>query len=94
VPTVSVLAEEGVSAISSGQTPHWTQCIFGGKALFFLIERTAFFTGGQALNNASNNGFPSPTWPYVGSGCNWNAPGANCTASKKLTGSFQGSGTE
>jgi hypothetical protein len=38
--------------------------------------------------------FPSAKWPYVGSGCNWNDPGANCTASKKLTGSFQGSGTE
>jgi hypothetical protein len=50
--------------------------------------------GGQALNNATNNGFPSAKYPYVGSGCNWNAPGANCTASKKRTGSTQGSGTE
>jgi hypothetical protein len=50
--------------------------------------------GGQALNNATNNGFPNERYPYVGSGCNWNAPGANCSASKKITGSTQGSGTE
>jgi hypothetical protein len=50
--------------------------------------------GGQALNNATNSGFPTEKFPYVGSGCNWNKPGSNCTASKKLTGSFQGSGTE
>jgi hypothetical protein len=50
--------------------------------------------GGQALNNATDNGFPSATYPYVGSGCNWNAPAANCTASKTITGSTQGSGTE
>ena len=50
--------------------------------------------GGQALNNATNSGFPSEKYPYVGSGCNWNVAGANCTAGKKRTGSFQGSGSE
>ena len=54
--------------------------------------------GGQALNNASNKGFPSKTLPYVGTGCNWNAPGANCSASKHdgqgATGPTQGSGQE
>ena len=47
--------------------------------------------GGQALNNASA---PSMTYPYTGSGCNWTAPAANCTAAKKITGPTQGSGTE
>ena len=27
--------------------------------------------GGQALSNATNGGFPSERYPYVGSGCNW-----------------------
>ena len=50
--------------------------------------------GGQALNNATNGGLPTERYPYVGSGCNWNLPGANCTVSKKVTGDSQGSGTE
>eukprot|EP01052_Picozoa_sp_SAG31_P022731 SAG31_NODE_1823_length_7191_cov_9.623519_5_plen_377_part_00 len=102
-PLATLLYDYGVDLTIAGHV-HYAQrtCPLKGESCmqpgveggYDGVVHVVAGNGGQALNNATNNGFPTVKFPYVGSGCNWNMPGANCSASQKLTGGTQGSGTE